>query len=95
MNISSSSSKTARGIPEPRLYYTAYFKGLKTNAQNWVKALCPFHDDHNPSLSVSLEHGGFRCFACGKSGDLIGFHMELNGMSYREARKDLEVKYGR
>ena len=35
--------------------------------------LCPFHDDHNPSLKVYPETNTFHCFGCGKSGDVIEF----------------------
>ena len=38
--------------------------------------LCPFHDDHNPSLSVNREKGVWHCFGCGKSGDLTAFVKE-------------------
>jgi hypothetical protein len=42
-----------------------------------VKLLCPFHEDSNPSLSVSTEDGQFNCKSCGKKGDfpslLAGF----------------------
>lgn len=38
--------------------------------------LCPFHDDHNPSLSVSLEKQIYRCFACGASGNVFNFIMD-------------------
>lgn len=36
-------------------------------------AICPFHADSNPSLSLSNEKGLFHCFGCGASGDIISF----------------------
>lgn len=36
-------------------------------------AICPFHDDKDPSLSLSDEKGLFNCFGCNSSGDLITF----------------------
>ena len=36
-------------------------------------AVCPFHDDTNPSLSISPEKQIFRCFVCGASGTAISF----------------------
>jgi len=70
-----------------------YFKeqGLKlTGGGEWKTALCPFHDDHNPSLSVRLDTGGFRCFACGAhGGDVLSFHMQRHGLSFKQAAKDL------
>ena len=47
--------------------------------------LCPFHDDRNPSMSVSAERGTFKCFSCGKQGDAIAFVMEREGVSFVEA----------
>ena len=38
--------------------------------------LCPFHDDCNPSLSVNRERGLWRCFGCGRSGDVHKFVAE-------------------
>ena len=42
------------------------------------RALCPFHDDHNPSLT--FHNGRFRCWSCGASGNCIDLTMELLGM---------------
>jgi hypothetical protein len=39
--------------------------------------LCPFHQDHNKSLSLSNEKGVFNCFGCGKKGNIITFYAEL------------------
>lgn len=51
------------------------------------KALCPFHDDHNPSFSVRHNRG--RCFACGWHGDLIDFIQEKYSLSFSDAVKRL------
>ena len=37
------------------------------------KAVCPFHDDKNPSLMISKEKQIFKCFVCGASGNAISF----------------------
>ena len=34
--------------------------------------ICPFHDDHNPSMSVSPEKGVYKCFVCGNAGKPVG-----------------------
>lgn len=36
------------------------------------KALCPFHEDHDPSLTINDAKGIYKCFACGAHGDVIG-----------------------
>ena len=47
-------------------------KKLSKGTQGEWKALCPYHDDHNPSLSVNPRKGTFFCFACGAKGSTTG-----------------------
>ncbi len=70
-----------RNWPSPRDYYRNEFWPLpETNASGWALVTCPFHDDHNPSLSINLDHGGFNCFACGESGGSVSaFNYKLYG----------------
>ncbi len=51
------------------------------------KAICPFHDDTNPSLVVSPEKQFFKCFVCGTSGTAISFVQKYEHISYGEAIK--------
>ena len=37
------------------------------------KVLCPFHDDHNPSLELNPERQSFKCWSCGAGGDVFDF----------------------
>lgn len=46
--------------------------GLRVNRH---KSLCPFHDDHTPSLTFSVARNKYKCFACGASGDTISLAM--------------------
>lgn len=48
-------------------------------------AICPFHDDHNPSLSINKEKNIFKCFVCGASGDVFGFVSKYEHISYEDA----------
>ena len=58
--------------------------GVSVNRQG--KALCPFHNDRNPSLYVADDH--YYCFACGEHGDVIDFVGRLFQLSpYDAARK--------
>ena len=57
---------------------------LKRSGRGFL-GLCPFHKDSHPSFSVLPEPGTYRCFACGKSGDLFSFVMEREGVDFREA----------
>jgi hypothetical protein len=78
-------------LPIPSKYYKDH--GLKlSGGGEWKNARCPFHDDKDPSLRVRLDTGGFRCMACGAhGGDVLDFHMQLYGMSFVEAAKDLRA----
>ncbi len=49
------------------------------------KCLCPFHDDHTPSLSFSVSRNTFRCWACGESGDTIKLAEKMLGKGFVEA----------
>ena len=51
------------------------------------KAVCPFHDDTNPSLTVSPEKQMFKCFVCGTGGNAITFVQKYEHISYGEAIK--------
>ena len=47
--------------------------------------LCPFHNEKTPSFTVSEDKGFFHCFGCGAHGDVIGFVMRSEGLSFPEA----------
>ena len=49
------------------------------------KCLCPFHDDHKPSLTFSVSRNTFRCWACGESGNTISLAEKMLGVSFLEA----------
>lgn len=57
--------------------------------------LCPFHEDHHPSLSVNLEKQYFTCFACGEKGDVIHFLQKIERVSFGEAVKKLKIENGK
>ncbi|MBB6186189.1 CHC2 zinc finger domain-containing protein [Rhodanobacter sp. MP7CTX1] len=82
--------------PDPATYYGQHVAKLgKPNGTGWAQGVCPFHDDHNKSLSVCItgKRGGWRCFAGCGGGDLVGFHSRLRGLDFRAAvRELLEVR---
>ena len=51
------------------------------------KAVCPFHDDTNPSLTISPEKQFFKCFVCGTGGNAITFVQKYEHISFGEAVK--------
>ncbi len=62
--------------------------------------VCPFHDDHNPSMSVSTDKQMFKCFVCGVSGNVFNFVMNYHNdvlgedINYYEAVKKVADKIG-
>lgn len=56
--------------------------------------ICPFHDDHNPSMSVSPEKGVYKCFVCGNAGNVFNFVMEYEKVSFYESVKIIADKIG-
>src|SRR3954468_21410807 len=65
---------------------------LKKRGANYL-GLCPFHGEKTPSFTVSPSKEIYKCFGCGKSGNTIGFLMELEKYSYVEALRWLANKY--
>ncbi|MCD8178775.1 MAG: CHC2 zinc finger domain-containing protein [Tannerellaceae bacterium] len=51
--------------------------------------LCPFHDDHQPSLTVNPAKQNFICYACGAKGDVFTFVQLKDGCTFREAVQKL------
>jgi DNA primase len=58
------------------------------------KGLCPFHDDHRPSFDVDPRRQRYRCWACGKTGDVISFVQEFERVSFVEALELLARRAG-
>lgn len=58
------------------------------------KAVCPFHDDTNPSLSVSSSKQIFNCFVCGEKGNVITFVQKYENISFTQAVKKLADRAG-
>lgn len=53
------------------------------------RCVCPFHDDHDPSMSISPERGMYHCFACKAGGDAIKFVMDYEKIGYPDALERL------
>jgi DNA primase len=58
------------------------------------KGLCPFHDDSRPSFDVDPRRQRYRCWACGKFGDVFNFIQETERVSFLEARELLAKRAG-
>ena len=68
----------------------ARFYGL--NVTRWHKAVCPWHPDHNPSLSFSRA-GRCKCFVCGNGGSCIDIAAQLLGLSLPDAARRINADF--
>ncbi len=66
---------------------------LKKRGRNHI-ACCPFHGEKTPSFTVSEELQIFKCFGCGKSGDIFTFLQEYERIDFREALTELAALAG-
>ena len=66
---------------------------LTQRGKNYV-CVCPFHDDHSPSMSVSPEKQIYKCFACGKTGNVFTFVSEYENVSFLDAVRIVADKCG-
>jgi len=57
------------------------------------KGLCPFHQEKSPSFHVDPDKGFFKCFGCGKAGDIISFVRETEQLSFTEAVEALGQRF--
>lgn len=56
--------------------------------------VCPFHDDNNPSMSVSYDKQIYKCFSCGASGNVFNFVMDYEHVDFKEALNILAKRAG-
>src|SRR5690554_4443133 len=66
---------------------------LQKSGSNY-KGLCPFHDDRNPSLMISEQKQIFKCFVCGKGGNVFTFVQEYEKIHFMEAVRKLAQRVG-
>ncbi|MEA2062386.1 MAG: DNA primase [Gemmatimonadota bacterium] len=69
------------------------YVSLKKRGRNWV-GLCPFHNERTPSFSVNPEKGIYKCFGCGKGGDIYSFLMDHEKISFVQCVELLAGRLG-
>ena len=72
----------------------SHYIDVQQKGRNYV-AICPFHDDHDPSLQISSEKQLFKCFVCGTGGDVFSFVAHYEKIGYAEAVRKVAslIKY--
>lgn len=63
-----------------------YLNSVQKKGHRYV-AMCPFHDDHDPSLQIDKNKQAFRCFVCDSGGDVFSFVQKYEKCSFVEAIK--------
>ena len=66
---------------------------IKRSGRQWM-ARCPLHGERTPSMSVSPEKGVYYCFGCQRSGDVITFVQEIEGLDFAGAVETLAGRAG-
>ncbi|MGN1341605.1 MAG: DNA primase [Bacilli bacterium] len=69
------------------------YVNLTKKGKNYI-GVCPFHDDHSPSMSVSPEKQIFTCFSCGATGNVFTFVADFEKISFIDAVRLLGEKVG-
>ncbi|RQR29409.1 CHC2 zinc finger domain-containing protein [Burkholderia sp. Bp9142] len=68
----------------------------KSNGSGYAQIRCPIHGECNPSLSIHLERGNWRCFACGAAGgDVLELFRRARGLTFAQAARELGAWEGR
>ena len=70
-----------------------YVRLKKAGPERFV-GLCPFHSEKSPSFSVHARMQIFKCFGCGKGGDVFNFLMDYSGLSFIESLNQLAEQHG-
>jgi DNA primase len=79
---------------DKKAFYEALGISLKPTSNGEAMGLCPFHDDHNPSLSVNIKSGLWNCLAGCDGGDIFKFYMRLKGVDFKTALSEMAEMNG-
>ncbi len=72
----------------------SYVPALKRAGANSWKACCPFHQEKTPSFTVNPARQSYKCFGCGKGGNVFTFVMEMEKLDFPNSAELLARKYG-
>ena len=64
-------------------FFEKYLPNAKKIGGDEFSAICPFHDDINPSLNFNDKKGTYFCHSCGKKGHVFHFYAKLNSLDTR------------
>lgn len=73
--------------------YSGQLKKVKPSGTDQLIACCPFHNDDTPSFTVNTKTGQYECKGCGEKGNYTTFYAKINGISTKDAYKEILKKY--
>lgn len=62
-------------------FFEKYLQKIQKIGGDEFKAICPFHDDTNPSFNFNNQSGKYFCHGCGKKGDIFHFYGKINSLN--------------
>src|SRR5579863_2304850 len=71
-----------------------YVRLKRVGATGRYVGLCPFHQEKTGSFNVNQSRQFYKCFGCGVGGDVLKFVMEIDGLTFPEAKKMLAERAG-
>ena len=84
-------------LPSPLSYLASAGLRIGKRGGDWIGVCCPIHKggaEKNPSMSVHISEGHFRCFSCGVKGrDIIALHQLITKLGFRDAVADLGGRF--
>lgn len=86
--------KTVLDKLDYKAFYKTFFPVINDQCQENVTVKCCFHDDAHPSLSINVENGRFRCFACGAKGDVFKFYEDIKSVDFKTAIQEIAEMQG-
>lgn len=86
MPIDSNLAKEIKSCADIVDVISHYLNSVQKKGRRYV-AMCPFHDDHDPSLQIDKDKQAFRCFVCDSGGDVFSFVQKYEKCSFVEAIK--------
>ena len=75
-------------------FYSGFFPEHKLTSNGEWLVICPFHDDHNPSMNVNIKTGLFFCHSCGAKGDYLEFYQKKTGRSFSDSVNEIGQQVG-
>ena len=75
-------------------FFTRKGFDLKPSGASRYVTLCPFHNEKTPSFTISETRNNWKCYGCGKSGDVFTYLMDKEGLSFPDAVRQMADELG-